>query len=325
MTITSPRYKVRPVVGIKALVAWMANPVSADGPTNLARLNFATGGPAKQRQVAEMRADPDGRRILERRADLGAVLADDSLGDLPEGTLGKTYHTFMSAPEAVPGFMLAALMYRGGDFDRLDWDGDMKYLAERLNNTHDLTHMLSGYGTHLANEALNINFTIGLEGKGGAAASRAWSVISGLVLLPKVGMSRWMQLGQEAFERGARAAATKPFHCIPWEDLLPLPLDEVRRQLGVTPLPEVIDTRDWIRNPLGRAMSNGYGKTGGGDPEEKKRNVVLVKRVIDAGIPMREIVNLGPETHERLLALARAEAPDSELRAAARQQDLASA
>ncbi len=300
---TLPRLPVRPHRAARYLAQWLVNPVSARGVAYIHWAQYEMLEPRLRRQLDEMRDHPDGRRILERRTDLGLALDDPELGELPEGTLGRTYRDFVSAPEAIPSFMLTSVIHLDRHLERLGWDDDMVFLAERLANTHDLVHVLSGYGTHLAAEALNINFIIGIMELGPRPVSEGWSAVSAAVLLPSVGVLDWRRQGNAAYERGRRAAATKPFHCIPWEDLFATPLDEVRRQLGVEPLAEPVDTSDWIRSPLGRAMATGFGGATAEPREHKERRIRLTKALVAAGVPMREIVNLEPGAVEDLLAL----------------------
>lgn len=309
------RYPVDPVASLRAALSWLRNPVSANGPRSLRRLMFASGGPAKQRQVEEMRAHPDGRRILAERPDLCATLSDlDALAALPEGSLGRHFHEFMTHPAALPTYLLAAALYEDGEFDRLDWSDDMKYLTERLNATHDLTHIVSEYGTHLVGEAININFNAGFEGTprpAGHALTALWFLIG----LPRIGWRRFHELCMEAFDRGVALRRTIPWHCIPWEELLPLPLEEVQRRLGVPPLGRPLDTSDWMRNPLGNAMARGFGQ--GGTPESKARMKGIAERLGGFRADPRHLIrvlSLPEETQERLGAAYESGADEAELR-----------
>ena len=49
-----------------------------------------------------------------------ATLNDTAgLAALPEGSLGRAFHTFMDHPETVPGYMLSGLIYKDGWLDYL--------------------------------------------------------------------------------------------------------------------------------------------------------------------------------------------------------------
>ena len=308
-------YGVDPVASLKAALGWLRNPVSINGPRNLRRLNFASGGPKHQKMVAEMRRHPDGARILAERPDLASALSDmDALAAMPDGSLGRAYHDFMSHPAAVPTYLLGSLFYENGEFDALDWSEDMKYLASRLNYTHDLTHAISGYSTHLASEAINILFSTGLEG-GDRRAARFLTGLFGLISIPRVGWKRWRDECMRAYERGVSLRETIPFHCVYWEELLAQPLDEVRARLGVEPLAEPLDTTDWILNPLGNAMANGYGQAG--DREGKAQYKALAETLGGFRADPRDfaaIVNLPTETAAELYEAFEQGADEAELR-----------
>lgn len=310
------KYKQDVGAGLRALAGWARNPVSEDGAAQVFKGLFALGGPLVARMVAEMGSDPDGRRLLSERPDLGAALDDrDALGAMPPGSLGRVYHDFMSGPEVVPGYFIAGLMYRDGRFDRLDWDDDMKYLIERLGNTHDLTHVLSGYGTDLAAEAININFSLGITGVPVPLGGSVFAVGTGLALVPRVGPRRWYELSIEAFRRGRTAARHKPFHCVSFEELLPEPLDAVRERLGIPPLRAPFDSSDWLLSPIARRMANGYGQAG-----KTARKARAVRQAVEAGVPVKQLMQVPADVRERLLELAEAGASGDELLAAAGRQ-----
>lgn len=300
---------------LKAGLAWLRNPVSINGPLNLKRMKFAAGGPETHRKVEQMRAHPDGRRILEDRPNLSVALSDmDALAAMPEGSLGRVYHDFMSHPAAVPTYMLGSLLYKDGHFDDLDWSEEMKYLVERENVTHDLTHVISGYGTHLVSEAINIIFGVGLEG-GKRPGARFLATVFGILQIPRVGWRRWRAENDKAYDAGRRVHETIPFHCIYWEELLPLPLDEVRDRLGCEPVGEGLDTSDWILNPIGKAMANGYGKAG--DREGKAKSAALARKLGGWNADPRDIValiDLDEPTQERLHEAFDRGADEAELR-----------
>jgi hypothetical protein len=137
-----------PAEGARRYAQWLRNPVSAEGVVARHRARFALNGPEIARQVEQMRQDPIGRRVLADRPDLGVALSDlAALAAMPEGSLGREYHAFMDRPEVIPSALLASLLHTDGHFERLAWSDEMKFVVERRTQTHDLTHVLSGYGT----------------------------------------------------------------------------------------------------------------------------------------------------------------------------------
>ncbi len=240
------RFAVDRRLALKHYVAWARAPFTAEGPSHLAKARFAAGGPGQARKVRRLLGHETGRRILRDRPNLAVALADaEQLEALPEGSFGRAYHAAMSRPGVAPAYLLSSLMYRDEAFDALDWSDEMKYLMDREQQTHDLTHLLSGYGTDPLSEAINVAFLIGLRGAR-ARAVRALTWSSKLRARPRVALRTWRATMLEAHARGFACAQTIPFYCIYWEELLPLPLDEVRRQLGVPPLRSPIDPSGWL-------------------------------------------------------------------------------
>jgi ubiquinone biosynthesis protein COQ4 len=264
-----------PAEGARRYAQWLLNPVSAEGVVARHRARFALNGPEIARQVEQMRQDPIGRRVLADRPDLGAALSDmAALAAMPEGSLGREYHAFMDRPEVIPSALLASLLHTDGHFERLAWSEEMKFVVERRTQTHDLTHVLSGYGTSFPAEAINIAFSYAIEGTSGTHAMA--EVLAGLsfaVMAPSVGPRRWRQLVIAAAERGEAAARRRPLQSAYIEELLPLPLDEARAELAIPPLEVPVEAPEsWIRNPIGKKMAHGYGNV---DPDDRDLEVAL--------------------------------------------------
>lgn len=302
----------------KSWAIWMSNPVSERGAAHVYQMVYAAGGPQLRKMCDAMREHPVGSRLLRERPDLGALLGDyERLSSMPTGSLGHAYSEFVSRPDILPGYLLAGLAYRDGVFDRLEWPDDMKWLVERLSHTHDLTHALSGYGSDLAGEALNINFTLGiLDLPVLELFAREFGVGSAIVLSPKVGRARWRRLMREAYERGRAFGARSPFHCIPFEEILPLPVAEARSQLGVPPLSDgshTLDTSDWLSNGISRQIATGFGAMDRAMAAAKN-----ARELVEAGLTPRELMSASEKTRRRLDQMRREGATVEQLVAAAR-------
>lgn len=143
-----------------------------------------------------------------------------------------------------------------------------------------MVHRAQGDGGADVAEAININFNLGLY------VSKVPGVVfglgSGLFLLPRGGLRRWYRLADEAYERGRATAQNRPFHCVPFERLLPEPIEQVRAWMGIPPLREPSDSSDWVRSPIGKRMANGYGEAG-----ETGRKAAVAKRIVEAGVPVK--------------------------------------
>lgn len=289
-----------PIAFAKAWALWMSNPVSERGAANVYQMVYASGGPNLRRMCDAMHDHAIGKRLLRERPDLAARLNDlTSLSRLSPGTIGRQYFEFINGPETIPGYILAGLAYRHGHFDKLEWPEDMKWLVERLGNTHDLAHMLSGYGADLAGEALNINFTLGLVDRPILEAfSFLFALGSAVVLAPSCGTRTWLKLMREAYVRGRSTSQTLPFWCIPFEDLLPLPSDEARQLVGIPPLSNgkfEIDTSGFLTNRISRLIAGGFGAM-----DRAMVDINHAKQMVAAGLTPRELMSASPKTRKHL-------------------------
>lgn len=190
----------------------------------------ALSGNAFDRAFERFAATREGRRLLVERPSLLAALSDRAaLRSMPEGSLGRAYADFMEAGSLeAAGLVAADEMASERLADDRPEDPDRQYFGERLRDMHDLWHVLTGYGRDEAGEAANLAFTLGQVWNLGIAAI----VAAGAVVGPKdVGLT-WPRYLYRAWRRGHRAALLS---AAPYEQLLPLPLEDVRRQLDIEP------------------------------------------------------------------------------------------
>lgn len=166
--------------------------------------------------VQTMKNEPEGRRLLEERPRLDAAsLNMDELGRLPSGTLGQAFARFFRERGVKP---FAAR-------DPIKDDAD--YLANRLRETHDLWHLVTGYGTHPSGEIELQAFSYG--NMKNPSSLLILSYVPGMNLRRGVdGMPGWLA---SAYRRGQ---AAKSFASFMWEDHWEKPLAEVRAELRMT-------------------------------------------------------------------------------------------
>ena len=295
----------------KNALVWLSGPVSERGASRAFRLTVNLGGPQLHARRMAMREHPTGRRLLAERPDLCAALNDmPALGALPEGSLGRAYHAFMDHPETIPGYMLSGLVYKDGWFDSLPMDDELRWAFERWIQTHDLMHVVGGYGADLAGEGLNIYFTLGYNM--GLSWRMAFWTPFGLaprLMRPDIERKRWIGHLREAWERGTAARAFLPFESVPWEALLPLPIEEARSALGLPPLRDPdMDSAAWTDDSF-------FTRTFLASNVDYE-SVQGVKAAVSAGIPVRALMGADGETRERVEAAARGGAGRDELAAA---------
>lgn len=279
---------------------WLSNPVSERGASRGFRIAVHMGGPMLHQRRLSMRKHPVGRRLLDERPDLCAALNDmSSLGAMPDGSLGRAFHDFMDHPETIPGYMLSGLVYKDDWIDQLPMDEELRWAFERWIQTHDLMHVVGGYGADLAGEGLNIYFTLGYN-MGISWRTAFWTPfgLAPRLMRPDIGRKRWVGYLREAWQRGISAREHLPFESVPWEALLPQPLGEARKTLGLPPLADpTMNSGEWSDESFFTrkflASNVDYESVQG------------VKAAVALGVSIRELMRADGDTRARVEELAR--------------------
>lgn len=182
-----------------------------------------------------------GGRLFEEHSDLSAHLDDrEALAAMAEGSLGRRYLEFMDGMLGADEEVMAAAggfvsLLRVEEVGReLGWPEEHIWFMRRLALTHDLTHLLTGYGADNAGEFANIAYTTG--------HFRIWPLVPvtvGIALASKPSCSRrlWTRYLFAAYRRG-QAQEQSLVH-LDYESLLPLQVEEVQRLIGIEPFDKV--------------------------------------------------------------------------------------
>ena len=180
---------------------------------------YANAGTSRRR-IERFYGNPDARRLYaEQRAIDSRTVDLDALAALPEGTLGHAYAHFLRSRGFTPEV-----------FDEPPHevaDPRQRYAIQRLRQTHDLWHVVTGHDTDPAGEIALQAFTF-------AQIHAPSSLVLALVGTLR-GLREKPELPRDvaaAFLAGARAEKLATF---PWEDHWATPLAEVRVLLGVAP------------------------------------------------------------------------------------------
>lgn len=180
-------------------------------------------GPSFGELFAKVSADPVGRRILEEKRDLRAALGDrESLAAMPPGSLGRTYFDWTEA-RAFDADGIADVIGAQVPRDLLD---PSDVMAARVVDMHDLWHVLNGWDSDIEGELHLLGFSYAQLG------SHAWlllALLSNGVLLMLGRYDGLFHLA-DAIRRGHKAELLA---AVDWEAMLLLPVDDVRRRLGI--------------------------------------------------------------------------------------------
>jgi ubiquinone biosynthesis protein COQ4 len=194
---------------------------------------YAIGRREFERSFQRFAASRAGRALLVERPSLAAAMSDrEALARMPEGSFGRAYLGFLERN----GFAAMGLLELQKQVEA-KWDAEegvprldpaRAYFRERFLLSHDLYHVLTGYGTDDVGEATLLAFTLAqAPGRGQALLT----IGAALEVRNSLGWP-WLAYVLRAWRRGRRAAHLA---VAPWEELLPLRLDTVRRLLGIAP------------------------------------------------------------------------------------------
>ena len=217
---------IQPLVAARALAKLVRDP--QDTPQVFTIIN-ALRGRSTLRRMERFRATEAGRRLMEAPRSLLDHLNDRArLAALPPGTLGRTYHDFL-AEEDLSAQGLATVSVNEGD-ERMTPE-EMRYY-HRMRDTHDLLHVLTGYGRSPLGEVCNLAFTFAQYGGRGIAVIAAMGTLKIARERPGLGVPGVVA---EAYRRG-RAAA--PIEAAEWETLLEEPVTALRERFRIGPAPK---------------------------------------------------------------------------------------
>lgn len=209
---------------IDATRAALANP---DDTKQAFRIAEALSFRSPQQMKRRFRHSATGARLMARRDDLLAVLTDrPRLEAMPDDSLGRAYLRFLDGEGITAAGLVQASMEGAGEHASGD-DDEVLYVRTRMRDSHDLWHTVTGYRGDLLGEAALLAFTFAQTRNPGVGFLAG----IGMVLGGVPGARRFIARG---FARGVRAAWMPP---VDWVKLLPRPLDEVRRELGIEEVP----------------------------------------------------------------------------------------
>ncbi len=172
---------------------------------------------ARWEQVADfLRRDPRTALALRARRTAGPIRLGE-LEALPEETLGRVFADHCRERRIDPNLV------------RVPADDEVGWILHHLYQTHDIWHVITGWGNDLRGE-------VGLGGFYAAQLGNPafFGYMMALVLLNAI--RRRADLGGvfEAFSAGYQAGKrTRPLFGVDWDELWSAPIDELREFFGI--------------------------------------------------------------------------------------------
>ena len=225
----------------QAMEALVADP---DDTAQAIRAIGAMAGRSPERCFKRFARSRRGARVLHEKRELYDVLSDiDRLGAMPDGSLGRAIWSFYTTEEISAQGLKGASEAAAGEDGFFSGDDDRTRFGRRLRELHDVFHVLSGYGRDMRGEIACLAFTY----------SQTKNTGIGYVVLRVLRGAGWRsemgRLIRQGYWRGRRAEWLIDQD---WEALLPMPLEQLRKTLGVGPVPDY----EALRSPGAPALAS---------------------------------------------------------------------
>ena len=177
-------------------------------------------------QVAkQLSSDPRIDQVLKDRPRLGWIDID-ALSQLPEGTLGRTFADHMGAKELDPNLV-----------EPLPVDSPGSFVLAHFGETHDIWHLVTGYGMDELGEASLIGFYSAQFGQAPHFALLLGILFLNTAFFRPADFRRRMDALTVGWEAGKSADS---LFGRDWAGLWDTPICEVRESLGVKAEPVVV-------------------------------------------------------------------------------------
>jgi len=221
---TPPAPKFRPLHALVSAFRLIAN---KDDTRQVFEVVTALSRDSGRRLFSRFVATPYGRRVVEEPVKLEEILGDfPRLRALPEGSFGKAYVDFMDEAGFTPQGLIDAAEEAGVGMREYPELAEFQRAFTHLEVSHDLWHVITGYGRDPLGEICNLVFT------------RRQTRNPGLRLIIFMGLSaikleRWSMPALKAAREAARMGDNVDFLLqYDVEELLKRPLADVRAELG---------------------------------------------------------------------------------------------
>lgn len=200
--------------------------------------NSLRESPQMNRCVARLMKDPLSRKLIDSRQLHNRRSAEELAGYAP-GTLGQIYYDVIRRE---------GLSYDYGPdpeyFNNLESHAD--YVNYRVFCTHDFYHIVSGFALDIFGEIGARSLLVAQCGYPPMALTNSINMLTSWLandIVPDGDNDQDGQLSEvyllEVMALGIRMAkACRPLFGVDWDSLLPIPLDQVRERLQITPVTE---------------------------------------------------------------------------------------
>ena len=230
---TPPAPPVRPFHALAAVFKLVRN---KEDTRQVFEAVSALSGANGKRLFKRFTSTPYGRRVVSEPVRLEKILTDrEKLRALPEGSVGHAYLDFMEGENLTADGLIDAAEEAGIDFRGETQFEDYRRLFLHLDVSHDLWHVLTGYGRDALGELCNLAYTRTQTNNPGFRLIIFIGLIAQKIEQPFAPLMKAVAEGAR-IGRNAKWILEQDV-----EELLRLPLEEVRKRLNM-PRPEIYNS-----------------------------------------------------------------------------------
>jgi ubiquinone biosynthesis protein COQ4 len=219
-----PRQRVQPIRAVRAFARLVKD---KEDTQQVFEIMQAMNGNSTLRGFRKLTSTLEGGRLAYRRLELNTLLNDQAyLAGFAPGTVGAAYREFMREENlSAEGLAEESRKAARRNGTGIDLEHPVAWYGRRIRDTHDIWHVLTGYGRDALGELCLVAFSYA------QTRSLGWAVIAvggSLRALREKGGAGAVRAVREAFRRGKTAG------WLPGEDfevLLQLPLEVARARL----------------------------------------------------------------------------------------------
>ncbi|MBL8684001.1 MAG: hypothetical protein JNK05_32815 [Myxococcales bacterium] len=184
----------------------------------------ALSGDTIERIAKRVGESSDGAKLLDETPNIVDTLRDrEALRAMPEGSLGRAYLRFLESEGISADGIIEASDKTEAHHAHAGESRQQTWVRERMRDTHDLWHAVTGYKGDVAGEIALLAFSFAQVRNPAIALIIAAAMSKGLTRTHG-------RLILDGFVRGAKA---RYFPEQRWETMLAKPVSEVRAMLGV--------------------------------------------------------------------------------------------
>jgi ubiquinone biosynthesis protein COQ4 len=219
-----PATRRRPLAAIKAVRELMKN---KEDTTQVFKISEALSGNSHNKLFERFASSPYGKRVIDEPIEFEKILGDfDRLRAMPDGSLGRAYLAFMESGGLTPEGLIDVAEESGVSMRSSDYPEYARAFMHH-ETIHDMWHVVTGYNRDALGELCLLETSRVLTYN---QSFMLITFIGGLMMKRQESSIPIWAIRREAIKNGKKMDWLP---AVNFEELLPLPLEEVRAKLNI--------------------------------------------------------------------------------------------